>query len=304
MWDLIKKYWDIISGITTGVILSCVATFKLEKIQLIYSILILILVSIGVFKIIRQAIEKQRVKKPKKRKDNVIDVLVDGQKPVKAISLATKPTAEGEKLGNLLLDIWKGIKRRMKKIKVWFEKFKGFILAAALGILSIVEMCGGFINQWWGDALTINGVEVIPIVTLVAAIIVGCISNGFTKEQCIKIKALFAKSTTNELVLAEIKKQLKDDKAKLVQFNKIKETKETELENLESQLKSAQNTLDAKKQMLNMTPQLATEEDVQLAANAVVNKEAEIVYKKAEIEDVEKSINNLTTTINALQSQL
>ena len=131
-----------------------------------------------------------------------------------------------------------------------------------------------------------------------------CISNGFTKEQCTKIKALFSKSSTNELVQAEIKKQLKENKTKLAQFNKIKDTKDTELANLESQLKSAQNTLDAKRQMLTMVPQLATEEDVQLAANEVVNIQASIVNKKAEIAETETSINNLTTTINALQSQL
>ena len=301
---LLKKYWDIIGGTVTGILLAVVAKFELTTVQLYYSIIILILVSIGVFKIIKQAIENQLKKKPRDRKHNIVDDMVEAQRPVKAISLATQPLKEGEKLGNLILITMRGAKRAMKKLKELFDKFKGFILTVALGILTIIEMCGGLINDLCGGALTINGVAIVPIITLGCTIVVGLVSNGYTKEQRDKIKALFQKSTTNELVLAEIKKSIKENDAKLKEFNKILIAKETELATLEAQLEGAKNTHEAKQEMFKMVPQLATAEDVQLAANEVVNIEAKIADKKAEIESTQKSINNLTTTINALKNQL
>lgn len=304
MKNLIKKYWDIIGGFTTSLLLSLIVNFKLEKIQLIYSIVILMLVSIGLFKIMRQAIEKNKDKAPKKRKENLIDALVDSQRSIKAVSLATEPMREGEQLGNLIIDMMRGVKRKMRKIKVMFDKFKGYILTVALGVLTVMEMCGGFINQMCGGTFAINGIEVLPLITLGAAVTVGCISNGFTKDQREKIKALFAKSNTNELVIAEIKKQLKDNDSKLVQYNKLLKTRETELENLNSEFENAKNTLEAKQQMLTMVPQLATAEDVRLATEVVNDIKVKIDTKNVEINETKETINKLTTTINALKSQL
>ena len=53
MKKIIKDYWDIILGALTGYAAAALVRFKLEKVQLVYSIIILILVSIGVFKIIK-----------------------------------------------------------------------------------------------------------------------------------------------------------------------------------------------------------------------------------------------------------
>lgn len=304
MRDLIKKYWDLLGGIFAGVSLSLIAKFNLDKIQLVYSIIILMLVSIGVLKIVKQTIEKQKAKKPKKRKKNIIDDMVESQKPVKAISLAQEPTKEGERLGNLIIETMKGARKVMNKIKYFFDKFKGYILTAALGILTVIEMCGGFINDLLGNKLIVNGVNILSLITLAAAIIVGCISNGFTKEQKEKIKALFSKSSTNELVQAEIKKSIKENTAKLAQFNKILDTKETELENLENEYERAKNTLAAKQEMFSMVPQLASEADVQLANENVNLIKVKIDTKNVEITDTKNTISNLTTTINALKSQL
>lgn len=295
---MLKKYWDIISGIASALLLATLSRFELHSIQLCYSIFILMLVSIGIFRIIKQAIEKG------KRKHNIIDDLVDSQKAIKAVSLAEEPTKEGEKLGKFIINIWEVLKTMFNKIKEFFDKFKGYMLTIALALLTLIEMCGGYINQLAGGVLTVNGIEVLPIATLVLAVFVGILSNGFTKEQREKIKALFAKSTTNELVLTEIKKSIKENSAKLTEFNKILTVKHHELAVFESELESAANTLQAKREMLNMVPQLATADDVQLAANEVVNIEAKISNKTAEIEEVKNTIENLTTTIKALKSQL
>jgi hypothetical protein len=297
--QLLKKYWDIFGGVITGVLLAVVAEFKLETVQLYYSILILILVCIGCFRLI-----KQERGKGQKRKHNIIDDMVDGQKSIKAISLAQAPTEEGEKVGKIIIILWGVTKRTMEKLKTFFSKFKGYMLTIALAILTAVEMCGGFINSLCGGIWTINGVAILPIVTLVASIVVGIISNGYTKEQHEKIKALFSKSSTNELVLAEIKKTIKEKTAQLSQFNKMLVTQEHELTNFESELETLKNALSAKREMYAMVPQLATNEDVQLANNEVVNCSARIAEKKEEIKKTKATIETLTTTINALKSQL
>lgn len=295
-----SKYWDIIVGVITGLTLAVLAKFDSERIQLINSIIILILVSIGVFKIIKQSIDKNKTK----RKEALIDAIVNSQRPVKALNLALNPMKEGEKLGTKLIKLWEEVKYIMNKIKTFLDKFKGFILTAALSILTVVEMCGGHLNELVGGALTINGVELLPIITLGAAVVVGCISNGWSKDQAEKIKALFSKSSTNELVVAEIKKTVKENDAKLKEYKKLLAVKETELENCETMLKNAKNTYAAKKEMYNMVPQLATADDVQLAANNAVDCEAKVNDKKAEIEKLQETINRLTTTNNALRSQL
>lgn len=295
-----KKYWDILGGALTGIGIAVIADFELGIVQLCYSVIILIIVCIGIFRLIKQEADK----KQNERKHNIIDDVVDGQKPIKAISLAQSPTEEGEKIGKKILSLWGVTKPVMEKIKTFFSKFKGYMLTIALAILSMVEMCGGFINSAFGGVLTIKGIAVVPLVTLVCSVIVGIISNGYTKEQREKIKALFSKSNTNELVLAEIKKTIKEKSAQLAEFRKVLTTQEHELTNFESELETLENTLQAKKEMFAMVPQLATEEDVQLAANAVVNCQAKIATKKEDIAKTTETVENLTTTINALRNQL
>ena len=295
MIEFFKKYWDIICGLVISVLVAILAEFQLYKIQLCYSIIILVLVSIGFFRIIKQSRE---------RKKTVIDNVIDGQPSVKAVNIAQNPTKDGEVLGEIVIKLWEGLKGIMKKLKVWFDKFKGIILSIALGILTVVEMYGGYIGGWCDGKLTIHGIEVVPYVTLFASVVVGIISNGWSKEQKEKIKALFSKSSTNEIVMAEIKKTLKEDEAKLKKFKGVLSTKQTELDNLNSELATQKNTHSAKVEMSVMTPRLATADDVKLAEIAVSETEKKIADKKKEIAEVETTIENLTSTIKALKSQL
>ncbi len=302
MFAFIKKYWDIITGIAAGLGLAIIVEFELESLQRCYSVIILILVTIGVLRIVKQAVEKN--KKRKERKPTIIDDMVDKQKCVQAVSLAQEPTKIGEKMGNLIITLWEVAKKVMKKIKEFLDKFKGYILTFALMALTIIEMCGGFINDLCGGVLTVNGVELLPVITLALTVIVGLLSNTYSTEQMAQIKALFSKSTTNELVKEEIKKTIKEKSAQVTQFNKVLANKQHELANYESELETLNNTHEAKKEMFEMIPQLATAEDVQIAANKVVDCQAKIAEKTKEIEETQVSIKNLTTAINALKSQL
>lgn len=240
--------------------------------------LLIVLVSAGVFKLFR----------------------VEGQKPYKAVYLNRTPT-NGEKKGKIN---YRRFKEGMKKIKVYFDKYKGYILTIVLTILTGIEICDGFINSLFGGALTVNGVEILPIITLGLTSVVGILSNGFTKEEKEKVKALFSKSTTTELVKVEIKKTIKEKSEKLTQFNKIYSNQQHELDNLNSEYETLKNTSDAKREMFNMIPQLATNEDVQLSLNAVRDCRLKISDKEKELNETKKVIDTLTTEINALKSQL
>lgn len=300
MINFIKKYWDILGGIGTGFAIAVIAKFELYAVQLCYSVIILLIVCIGIFRLVRQETEKKKTE----RKHNIIDDVVDGQKPIRAISLAQSPSKEGEKIGKKILFLVGVTKRIMEKFKTFFDKFKGYMLTIALAVLSVVEMCGGFINAAFGGVLAINGIAIVPLVTLGCTVVVGLVSNGYTKEQRDKIKALFSKSNTNELVLAEIKKAIKTKTAQLAEFNKELTTQEHELANIESELANLKNTLQAKREMYGMMPQLATAEDVQLAVNEVDACVARMNKKKTEIEKTKEMVDNLTTTIGALRNQL
>lgn len=302
LFEAIKKYWDLIGGAVVGLVLAYAADFDLDLLQRSYSVIILVLVSIGILRLFRQEIEKRS--KRKEREHTVIDDVLDAQKIIKAINLSQAPEKAGEKVGKAIIIIFGGIKKMFEKLKVFFDKFKGYILTFALAILTVIEMCGGAINTALGGALTINGVAILPIVTLALTAIVGIISNGFTKDQAEKIKALFSKSTTNELVKEEIKKTIKEKTALLAQNNKILTTQEHALANLESELETAENTLAAKKEMYAMRPQLATDEDVRTAAYAVQECKDKIKAKKDEIAATNATIESLTTMINALKAQL
>ena len=302
MWEAVKEYWDLIVGFIVGVGLSFMAHIDSEIVRRIYSVIILILVCMAFFRTVRQTIEKKRIKK-KERQHNVIDAVVDNLSPVKTIRIAENPTKEGEKIEELFIKI-SGGHTIMKKFKELFDKYKGYFLTVLLAILTAIEMFSGVINQLCGGVFVINGVEVLPFATLLITTIVGLISNGWTKEQNEKIKALFSKSSTDELVKAEIRKSFKDNTVKHSEFTKILSTKEKELECLHTELQNLKNTLSAKKEMYVMIPQLATEEDVQLASNAVYDCETRIYNKGVEIDDVKATLETLKTNINALKSQL
>ena len=302
MWEAVKKYWDLIVGFIVGLGLSFMSHIDSEAVQRIYFVIVLILVCMAFFRTVRQAVERRRERKRREREHNLIDAVVDTLTPVKTIRMVEDPIKEGKKIEELFIKI--GGNKHMKKFKEFFDKFKGIMLTIALGVLTIVEGCGGFINDMFGGTLTFYGVDVIPLVTLVASIVVGIISNGWTKEQKAQIKALFSGTNKNEIVIAGIKEKLKESKIKLKELNSALKIKETKLDTLNKELKSLKDSYSAKKEMYVMIPQLATEEEVQIASCNVTACEVDIEDLTQEIEALNAEIATLQTNINALKSQL
>ena len=79
---------------------------------------------------------------------------------------------------------------------------------------------------------------------------------------------------------------------------------EAELANLNGELEGVTKTYEAKREMYNMIPRLATEEDVQAAADVVAQVKAKIAKKMEVIEEINGKIDTHNTTINALKSRL
>lgn len=115
MLKLIKKYWDILGGTVMGLIISFIAKWQLEKMQLAYTTIILILVCIGLLKVVKSSYENK----------NVLDRVVEKQSPVRAVKMAQNPTQEGEELGELMIETMKGSKKTMTKIKNFFKRVWG-----------------------------------------------------------------------------------------------------------------------------------------------------------------------------------
>ena len=122
VWRLLQLNWDLFGGIISGAILSWLSEFDNNKISTIYAVIILILVCIGLFKVLKNSVDK-RVR----RKKVAIDTVVDQQRPKKAIAIATgNPTKSGEELGKIIIETAKGWKKSMQKIKnffVWIGKY-------------------------------------------------------------------------------------------------------------------------------------------------------------------------------------
>lgn len=297
MRDLIKKYWDILGGSVTGLFLSYLVKFQLTKVQLVYSVIILILVCIGVFKIIKQAIDKSI-----ERKKTIFDELVEASRPIKAIRVAQDPMKDGEKIGTLIVDAYEGGKRNMEKLKVFFDKFKGYILTFALALMGLIEAFGGFFNDLLGDKLVVNGINIISVVALVCSAVIGCVSNGYSREQILKIKELFTKPT-NKLLTTEIKNAIKSNEVKLKELTKEKSSKEHELSLIENQLVKEKETLAAKKQILVLVPSDITNNEVREITNNIASIELKRNDISNAINNLQKDIDNIHMIINTLRSQ-
>lgn len=258
-------------------------------------ILILLLVTIGTIRVIKvKADQRRRLKAPSS---------LNGYQSATALSTIAQAPKREETPGIIYL-FRKEMKITMEKIKVFFDKFKGYILTAALAILSIVEMCGGFINELCGGVLVVNGIEVLPVVTLVGTAIVGVLSNGFTKEQIEQIKTLIKSSDKNATIKSVIKETIKTKTEELAKLKKSLTTMEHELIKLELTHTQLSDVLMAQREMSRMDPNVTTLEDVRKAEADVRDVFVQVDTKKAEIEKTRATIEVYQTKITALKLQL
>lgn len=202
MLKIIKKYWDILGGTISGIILSIVVHWELIKIQLIYSVIILILVLIGLFKVMLLKYNEVHHLKNQQNHNNALDKLVDNQKPMKAIRISQHPTKDGEELGNLIIETTKGSKQMLK----WVKKNKGAIVSCLVAIVGLLEL----IFNWLGTYLPFElGFNIVGISITICGLVISVLTTGFGS---VKFKE----------AIAQLKDQLNGDKTDLDQINSIK----------------------------------------------------------------------------------
>ena len=100
----LKEYWDIIIALILAVISGVLTHWEYYQLQLIYIIIMLLFVYVGCIRMLRVIISKPN----KKIKEEKID--------------STNPAQVGEKrLGELIIELLKGGKKIMEKIKKFFK---------------------------------------------------------------------------------------------------------------------------------------------------------------------------------------
>lgn len=295
MVNLIRRYWDIFSGTIFGLALSAIVSFKIEKIQLIYSVIILVLLCIGLFKVVKTSIEKSM-----KRKKIIIDKIVENQKPMKAIIMAQNPTKQGEELAEVLIDTMKGGKKIMKKIKnlfIWIAKYwqqiVGLLGAIAyevlITIMLIYDKFGFVLNRLPQTfAWQLGSKIAIGVGSLIAVI--------FIVRNQVKWVGVGSLDTARKYL-----EELSNSKA-----NKLSTTAKA---SLKKALKVCKNELSKYEKTLNSykkdQSKIKTEiSDLQELIKLGVGSNEELSTKTLMLGNTNEAINKLTSQIKALQEQV
>lgn len=257
MKNLIKRYWDIFGGAFCGLGLSYMVSWKLTEIQLIYSIIILILVCIGLFKVLKTSIDKQLTKRK-----IILDKLVDSQKPMRAIHIANNPTKTGEELAEVLIDTMKGGKKLMEKIKnffIWIKNYWQQILGYigslgtyALYLYALINDKLGFILKMLPDGEEWQLYGKIGFGILASLILILSLRNqgkwvGFGSiaqaKEYIENKTKKIESSLSSEAKNNVKKTVKNYKLELKKVEKSISSFESEIKTIENSIKSCSELL-------------------------------------------------------------
>ena len=286
MIDLLKRYWDVFSGVIVGLLYSFIVQWELYKIQLAYSIIILILVIIGFFRFF--------IKTNIKHKD-LIDRSLETQRFTKAIHIAENPSQEGEELGQLVLETIHGGKKVMKKIKNFFKRVWGnkFTLANITINLLIVAMADFLVFSefvWRFPFFVENHVAFKIVVPIVTAIYFGIdVFTTVTKYGWENLGELQQK--TAQKALQKASKLSKEQKAVIKQ--QITNAK-TSIDNLESELVKVNEIIknfEILKSLNGLVP--ITQDNMNLYQNSVAKKpslEAQVSQLKLNLSQLYESL--------------
>ena len=295
MKDLIKRYWDIFGGTLCGIGLSYLVHWQLNQIQVIYSVIILILVCIGLFKVVKNNLDKRYY-----RKKIIVDKIVENQKPMKAIKMANEPTSTGEELGLALIDTMKGGKLLMKKIKnifVWIGKYWqqiigliGDFVVACLVIYAYVFDKFGFILQYFPKT------QAWEIGVKIAVGVIAFIFVFFTIRNQVKWVGVGSIATAQKYLnkLADAKSLELSPTAKSTvkqAINKFKEELnkvEKALSEKQKQIKGIEKELEGMKQILSLG--LGNQQDYQKLVVDMQNLKASETQLKQKSEQLAQNI--------------
>lgn len=287
--NFFKKYLDLIIGGCSSIIISILVKFNLQKIQLCYSVIILILVSMGLCRMIKKEIEKR--KGIKSRSSTVIDKAIDTQTSIKAVELAYHPMRLGEDIGYLYIDSLKKGRMFMQKFKIFLDKFKGYIISTVLLILGIIEAFGNYIVLLLDDKLIVNGVNLVALIVLLSSIIISMFSDKLTKEQRLLLKP--KKTDLDKTKAKEVKKTYSELSLKLKLYNEDLHKKEKEYDLLKNELSDKMNSYSAKYNIQKSLPDIDLKQEIDSLINDINDKKVKSAVLQKEIENLKINIQTL-----------
>ena len=288
---ILKAYWDLIVGILLAIVIATISMFDIVIIQLCYSVIILMLVSIGLFRLIKKEIDKRR--NNIKHKYDVIDKILNSQVSIKAIELSNHPTKLGEDLGHFSIDIFRKGRKTMKSIKTFLYRFRGYIVSICFLALGLVETFSNYLLLIFGN-ITINGVNVIAVILFLCSLLISMFSNKLTKSQKALLKQFkndgSSTSDDNKLLQEEITKAYGELSFKLKELRKTLSKKEKEYEEVNKQFETTASSYKAKQSLQTLLPSI----DMSAELDALVSEAA----KQKTIKDAcEKEITTLKQSI-------
>lgn len=301
MKDLFKRYWDIIGGIFSALGICVLVDFQLEPIQLAYSIIILSIVCIGFLRFIKESLEKRK----NKRKHNIIDDIVDAQKPIKAINIAQHPEKPGKELGKTFILTYKEVLKGMEKLKKGWQRYKGYALSILTAILSIIESHYGLINGAFGGVLVIHGVEILPLAFLILTLVVALLSNNFDSEEwqlILKTIKEFRENKHDKKALNdEVKKILKEYNSNLKTCKKDVILFEKELKQAETELAEVQKSLEVKEKLYQSG--VINVADYQVAKQKLDESNKRVHKVRTELQLAENTIKQIEAKQEKIKNQ-
>lgn len=270
---VIKEHLDLLFGTFIGLISAILVRWELNSVQLISSVIILILVLTGLFKVGFSYNFK---------KHDPINKVVENQRPMKAIKIAQNPTQIGEELGELIIETTKGSKKMIK----WIKNNKGALVSWLVAVIGLLEL----IFNWLGEFLPLEiGFNIIGVIITIIGLIVATLTTGFGSIQF-------------KEALAQLKDQLNGDETDLKDITSIKYLKKQitiynkSIDNLEKEIEKL-NKKNSK--VIN---------DYQTCQhlNITIDNETKLQYDKykAELNVINQKINSKKNALQIYQNKL
>ena len=244
-------------------------------IQLGYSIILLILVIIGLFRFFFK-------KNDSKKEKDIIDKTLERHRITKAIHIAENPCQEGEELGELVIETINGGKQIMK----WISKNKGAIISTLIFIIAVLEGVFNFLCQYLPFDL---GFNVISIALTVAGGAVGAFTSGFGS---VKFKEL----------IAQVKDQLNGDTTDLSDIESIKYL-ERQITIYEKSTQSVENEIEKlNKEYSNAISDYNTCQRLGLVLDEETNAKYSEYYQK--YQELQRKLNEKSSALNKYKQKL
>lgn len=312
MFKIIKEYWDIFGGTIFAFLITLLAKFELNTIQLIYSILILWLLCVGALRLVKP-------KKDKRKKPNLVDEVVDHQKPMQALNLAENPTEQGEKLYYLSIKTLEGARKTMEKIKKifkWLWTYKEqvvgllgtFIYACMTAYMFILDKFGWLLKYFPQTQGWEIGVKIVVGIGATIAIVVSARNQiKWVGVGSLSTAIDYLQEKANQLVgglskenRAKLHSILSTAKKSLNQSKKVLNSAQNSFNTLQAKIKSQKDFIAALSKT-SIDQSVITSETAELGTlqSQLTTVENELVAAKALVEKFEKQVNECQKQLNA-----